>query len=819
MCSRTAPRFLLVSAVLLAMASLAAGPAPAGDGPLPEGAIFRFGTRLFRHDGTVTGLAFTPDRKALISSSADQTVRFWDLATGKELRRLELRDLVLCLALSPDGRLLATGEARPLVSWGRRPRLRLWDMATGKELPRLPAEWWGIQAVRFSPDGKTVASAAEDDRVKLWEVSTGKELRAFRIGNTGWGHETVFSANLRVVAVGGGLDNTLRRWEVKSGKELPLIVGSLFIASLALSPDGKQVASAGAEGLEGVRLWETATGKEVRTLEDRFWPRAMAYSPDGKSLAGASAKGLRLWDVRTGQQLGRAGGLDCGAAVAFSRDGKLLAAGGDHLITVWELGAGKVGRPLAVHGGRVSAAAFSPGGTLIALGRGDQSVQLWDTATWRPRRTLGSSGARVDGLAFSADGKALFAADSGGTIRAWQVADGKEARPPVHTPPTNRASVLSEDGRFRVEAGSDEAIRIWSAATGKELRTLRAPGEGELALAISRDGRVVAAARPDGPVLLWDVRTGKELRPCGPVKADHVALSPDGKLLASRSDYQPVRLWDVATGKELRALDRTSGWSGPLRFSPDGRLLAGQPETRLADLARDRRNADAYSLCLWEVASGAEVRRFRGHSAPVQGITFAPLGRRVLSLDRDGTALVWGVTGPHGQGGRVQPDALWADLASKDAGRAYHAVWALAADDNQALPLLRARLRPATGPGPGLRRLLADLDSEDFEARQRATAELEKLGEAATPALRQALEGKPGPAARRRLERLLEKALAHKPAPETLGALRALAVLEYLDTPDARRLLRALAEGDPDALLTREAKAALQRVARRRGTS
>jgi WD40 repeat protein len=347
MSSRPALRFPQVPAVLLALAWLAASPAPAeapvGDARLPEGALFRFSPHLLRHDGTVTGLAFTPDRKALVSASADQTVRFWDLTTGKELRRLVLRNPVRRLALSPDGRLLATGEERPLISWGRPPRLRLWDVATGKELPRHPAEWWGIRAVRFSPDGKTLAWAAEDDRVKLWEVSTGKELRALRIGNTGWGHETVLSADLRVVAVGGGLDNTLRRWEVKSGKELPLILGPLFIASLALSPDGKRLASAGDGGLEGVRLWEAATGKEVRTLDDRFCAWALAFSPDGKALAGASGKGLRLWDVRTGQQLGRADGLDCRSAVAFSGDGKLLAAGGEHLITVWELGAGKVG--------------------------------------------------------------------------------------------------------------------------------------------------------------------------------------------------------------------------------------------------------------------------------------------------------------------------------------------------------------------------------------------------------------------------------------------------------------------------------------------
>jgi hypothetical protein len=111
--------------------------------------------------------------------------------------------------------------------------------------------------------------------------------------------------------------------------------------------------------------------------------------------------------------------------------------------------------------------------------------------------------------------------------------------------------------------------------------------------------------------------------------------------------------------------------------------------------------------------------------------------------------------------------------------------------------------------------LLAELDSDDFEVREKSTAELAKLGEAVESALRKALEGKPSPEARRRVESLLHKLRRVSPEPERLRELRALEVLERIDSPEVRQLLTTLAEGLPEARLTREAKAALQRRVKR----
>jgi hypothetical protein len=127
---------------------------------------------------------------------------------------------------------------------------------------------------------------------------------------------------------------------------------------------------------------------------------------------------------------------------------------------------------------------------------------------------------------------------------------------------------------------------------------------------------------------------------------------------------------------------------------------------------------------------------------------------------------------------------------------------------------LGEHLRPAAGESRKVDRLLADLDSDDFPVRERASAALAALGEAAEPALRKALEGEPSPEVRRRVEALMQKLHSRSLSAEEARALRAVEALEYCETPEARRLLQALGTGAPEARLTREARAALGRLSR-----
>jgi hypothetical protein len=323
--------------------------------------------------------------------------------------------------------------------------------------------------------------------------------------------------------------------------------------------------------------------------------------------------------------------------------------------------------------------------------------------------------------------------------------------------------------------------------------------------------------------------------------ADALAYSPDGKLLASGHDDHVVRVWDPASGKLIHALHGHTSDVRAVAFSPSGLLASGSngamwlwdPRTgKEVWHVEMGRKADFHSLAfspggdtiaaacgfrttrLWEVASAKEVARF-AHEESAEAVAFSPDGTRVAAGGKDQVVLVWDVTA--GQRQPRRPDekaleALWADLASEDAARAYRAGWALAADAERSLPFLAARLRPLDGTTGRVARLIARLDADAFTEREAATVDLLMLGAHAEQALRKALADSHSTEVQVRAGRLLKAidkgVISHA---EVLRSVRAVAALQHIGTDESRKLLTRLAEGAEGAPQSRAARAALRR--------
>jgi WD40 repeat protein len=784
---------------------------------LPVGAIARLGSTGLRHPDSAFALAYSADGKYLASGGSDGA-RVW-AATGKELRALipnigiagrgPAQNYVRAVALSPDAKTLAT-DAQDF-------RVRVWDVATGKESHVLDGPLNGIHSLAFSPDGKTVAAGGRAGTLRLWDAATGHldaELKYSEIVPTNV-EILGFSSDSKNIITRVGSEVIVR--PVAGGKDVMRF--DTGPGAVALSPDRKRLAwgSGRYEKKDAVRLFDMTKGKATDTaFPDSTGPiLSLAFTPDGKSLVGASSDNtIRLWDVATGKELRRFKGQPdwTGLPLVFSPDGKTLAAGSARgVITRWDVATAKlIGVAEDSHEGFPLAAALSPDGKMAVSADLAAAVRLWDVTTGKFVRRLGTSvwdGGRSLGseLAFTPDGGAVLQVyQYGSGTRLWDVATGKELGRW-----DGYAAVCSPDGKTLAVVDRQVApmvIRLFDLATGKEKQKLEGKAGRAQQLAFSRDGKALTAVvlgQTEAFVASWDTTTGKERHEPRALPGPwYGAAAVAGRLLAISDMHSGLHVYDLAEREQRRS------FVGPYSaLSPDGRFLAVPgPE---------------FAITIWEVATGVERHRFDGHHSTVAlSLAFSADGRSLVSTGMDGSALVWDVTGRQ-EKGRLKPselttelcEALWADLRSADGAKANEAVWALVADPKASVAFLREHLKPVSPDGQRPRRLAEEIDSDDRDTRQRAADELGRLGPLVEVNLRRALEKKPSLDATRRIKELMEALQPGKPpAPSWMQSWRGIEVLERIGTPEARKVLEAMAEGARPAELTRAAKGALERL-------
>jgi WD40 repeat protein/tetratricopeptide (TPR) repeat protein len=500
--------------------------------------------------------AFSPDGRLVASVVEDSTLEIRDIATGKLVGKSLVHDRdVSCVAFSPDSRSVLTGTApadRPNMS-----RALRWDVATGGlAWSTEPHPGWHIYGVAWSPDGKTIATAANDRHVRLFDAAGGKLV------GTPWENpeqvsRVAFSPDGRTVAAGMGLMTggateraELRLWDRASGRPLgPDLAHEGGVLDVAFSPDGGSLLSGGSDGT--AYLWQLPEGPPVgRPLSGARGDICVTFTPDGRTLfAGGFSDSAVPYDVATGRRAGPA--LEHGKFVwriAVSPDGRTVATGG--------------GTPASTNQHR----------------RGFGDARLWDRATGKPLGPpMTHDTDRVREVVFTPDGKALVTIDLK-KIRFWDPKDGHSLGADFDLAPEGVAAMaLAPDGRSLVVADFKQTLYLWDLVKMRST-VLRAQAHkaGIMRVAISRDGRYVATASWDKTARVWEVSTGA---PHGPLLrhegAIHdVAFSPDGLTVATAGEDEMVRLWDRATGTRIgQPLDLHDG-ANALTFRPDGRTLA-----------------------------------------------------------------------------------------------------------------------------------------------------------------------------------------------------------------------------------------------------
>ena len=533
-------------------------------------------TLLAGHTGVVRAVAFSADGKTLASGDADGAIKLWNLETGDVITLVERRLHVDSVAFSPDGKMLASG------SWNG--HVELWDIESGQDLASFNGHAFRVFSVAFSPDGKTIASGGSDNTIKLWDVETKQNIATLT------GHEDIifsvaFSPDGRILA-SGSQDDTVKLWHVETGQNLHTFKHRERVFSVAFSLDGKVVAGG---AWRGVKLWNIETGKDLSTLQGstRIRSGSVAFSPDGKTLAsagvdrfGGTLGAVTIWDIETGKDLATLHGhTERIPAVAFSPDGKTLASGlRDGTVKLWKV---KTGENIHTYRGGGYAVTFSPDGKTLAA-RSWNAIKLWDVARRKNISTIPIDREQLTtstALAFSPNSKGL----------AWGTKNQVKLRKHVskslfglmnlnattlkgHKDEV-RSVAFSPDGKILASSVRHGTVKFWDTETGANITNLEDAGGP---VVFSPDGKLLASCGNVQEIKLWDLETQTALMTLRG-KAGAVfdlTFSPDGTTLVSGEGFGTIKFWDVATGENIATLKGHAGIVFSVEFSPDGKMLA-----------------------------------------------------------------------------------------------------------------------------------------------------------------------------------------------------------------------------------------------------
>jgi WD40 repeat protein/serine/threonine protein kinase len=637
------------------------------------------------HDrpGAEGAVAFRPDGGMIASvvgyrSGEGGELRLWKAASGETIHEQRLRGPMHRLAFRADGKRLVLG--------GTDGSVMIWDTRSARTILEHTIHNTRIAGLAFSPNGKTIASAAlappdtlelKRGEVKLWDAESAALEHTLRTSDGQGFHSVAFHPAFALLATGGE-DSMVRLWSTTTGKEVHVLKGhKSAVHGVVFSPDGKLLVSAGSNGT--LKIWEldTAAGvdrvtaKVIQSVTGRTGAiLSVAFGPDGRYLAYAGTdKTVRVWDVESGMGLitfrGHTAVVE---SVQFSPDGQRLVSCSPARaeVRVWDLTRHPEYATLASTGTDVESVAFQDDGQYLVSVTRAGKLQVWDAASGMlsAEHELAISTEFVEPAgvlsAFAPGGRRLAARcrEDGSLVRIWDTSDGKPlVACPGHTLPVYCLR-FSADGRRlatcacdRKPVGGSHEIKVWDAADGALLASHS--GQGRVfTLAFSPDGRWLAIGGDNG-VTVFDGSAERVIvhLPARSGYATALSFSPDGRRLASaEGDESQVFLWDCDdwnASESPRPLHRLTapGLICDLAFSPDGKRLAGG--------SRD-------AIKMWDTQTGVEVLTLRGASQRYRDppfnarVVFHPDGTRLVGTNWNETISLWDAPMESDEVGRIE---------------------------------------------------------------------------------------------------------------------------------------------------------------------
>ncbi|MBI4613379.1 MAG: protein kinase [Planctomycetes bacterium] len=563
---------------------------------------------------------------------------FATVAAGADDAALLFDDPGLPVALSPDGRLVAWGTLGGVVE--------LRDVEDEARVLAWQAHSERVGSIRFSPDGREIASTGEKDgKTRLWNASSGEEVAVGKGGEElpAWARPGAGEGSLeafetlhvegenaaRVVLSAGGerilawTRSALAVCDAGTGRQESVVRGHVApLAGIAVSADGTLVATADSAGT--ILVWGGDRGdlrRAVTREESEFVD--LALSPDGRLLAVAEFGGtVELLDAASGETRVRLEGHKAGdLAVAFSPDGKVLATGDDSgFLRTWDPGTGRQETEVFVQGGPIHDIVFHSHGDFMAVLAGS-SVAIYNLGDDDAQNDREFDMGEVQAIAVCPVGPLAAAGVKEGIdeeapfLEMWH--QGDEDLESVLVPPSPaRALAFGPSSRILASGHEDGAVRLWDWQTRSLVVSLRELVEPVVSLAWSADGRRLVAGGESGSVRVWAIDrtpTARVLHGPGFMVANRVAFSPDSRRNVGRWGSLVER--DVETGRVGRVFPMPAAMSlVALDYLPGGVLAA----------------ATTLGAChAWDPATGDALPAWEGPGDTLKAAAFSPDGRHV----------------------------------------------------------------------------------------------------------------------------------------------------------------------------------------------
>jgi WD40 repeat protein len=607
--------------------------------------------------GLGQAMAFSPDGRTLATGDATG-IALIDVATQREAAYWTgAAGYPRSLAFSPDGRWLAV--ACEGFAWvdATENAVQVWDVASGRELRRLRRHRAPVAAVAFTDGGRKLVSAGDNATVIEWDWQAGRVLRIVSHPTGADVGAVQLSADGRsLLEVSGTMyrswwdGNEVKVYEASSKRVLRDVGWSLSNQrpGLVLSPDGRWLAVDGSV-LDLAQPPPAAT-KGAGTLRPTWsGGTALAIDVSGLAVTAGLEGGLELRDLSSGALLKKVEGTGLFSAV-FTADARRLAVrDGQHRIRFYDMptmvAAGDVvapGVPSWSEGGGsgpLPIAAYGPDGRLLAVADRTGDIGIWRTDTWRREGLLHGDCGSTPRVRFGPRGDtAVSFCSSGGYLQVWDLATR------TVTGRLERATGsfdFTPDGAqvaWMRRSEPTPLLTFTDVRTATPIRSLPLAADD---IRLTRDGKRVIGLLEEsnypmpGAMLrlaAWDAQT--LAHQWHVVSGGDFAVSPDGAVVALGSF-----LFDAATGKQLRRYTSRNGFTGTLAFSADGRrLAAGYGSARAPAQTGD-------VIVIWDTKRWQEAAVLSGHEASVGWVEFSPDGRHLVSVGSDFTVRVWSLEG------------------------------------------------------------------------------------------------------------------------------------------------------------------------------